>query len=66
MKLQTPNGAGDTFLGALAGYLTSLGKMEFTFDDICQAVIKGSILASFTCEEFFPPASCNPLVPNKF
>ena len=47
-----PTGAGDTFLGALAGYLASLGKTDFSFDDIRQAVVKGSILASFTCEEF--------------
>lgn len=51
-EVADPTGAGDTFLGALAGYLASLGKTEFTFDDIRQAVIKGSILASFTCEEF--------------
>lgn len=51
-EVADPTGAGDTFLGALAGYLASLGKTEFTFADIRQAVIKGSILASFTCEEF--------------
>ncbi len=51
-EVADPTGAGDTFLGALAGYLASLGKTSFTFEDIRQAVIKGSILASFTCEEF--------------
>lgn len=51
-EVADPTGAGDTFLGALAGYLASLGKTNFTFEDIRQAVIKGSILASFTCEEF--------------
>jgi sugar/nucleoside kinase (ribokinase family) len=51
-EVADPTGAGDTFLGALAGYLASLGKTEFAFEDIRQAVIKGSVLASFTCEEF--------------
>jgi sugar/nucleoside kinase (ribokinase family) len=51
-EVADPTGAGDTFLGALAGYLASLGKTAFSFEDIRQAVIKGSILASFTCEEF--------------
>lgn len=51
-EVADPTGAGDTFLGALAGYLAALGKTEFSFDDIRQAVVKGSILASFTCEEF--------------
>lgn len=51
-EVADPTGAGDTFLGALAGYLASLGKTAFAFEDIRQAVIKGSVLASFTCEEF--------------
>jgi cytidine kinase len=51
-EVADPTGAGDTFLGALAGYLASLGKTQFSFADLRQAVIKGSILASFTCEEF--------------
>ncbi len=51
-EVADPTGAGDTFLGALAGYLASLGKTSFSFEDIRQAVVKGSILASFTCEEF--------------
>lgn len=47
-----PTGAGDTFLGAVAGYLASLGGAEFSFDQIRNAVLRGSILASFTCEDF--------------
>jgi sugar/nucleoside kinase (ribokinase family) len=51
-EVTDPTGAGDTFLGAMAGYLASLGKTDFSFAEIRQAVVKGSILASFTCEQF--------------
>jgi sugar/nucleoside kinase (ribokinase family) len=51
-EVADPTGAGDTFLGALAGHLAATGKMEFTFDDIRQAVVQGSVVASFTCEAF--------------
>lgn len=47
-----PTGAGDTFLGAMAGYLASLGGTEFSFEQIRDAVLRGSVLASFTCEDF--------------
>ncbi len=51
-ELADPTGAGDTFLGAIAGYLAAFGKTEFSFAEIRQAIVKGSILASFTCEQF--------------
>ena len=47
-----PTGAGDTFLGALAGSLASLGKTSYTFDEIRQAIVRGTVVASFTCEAF--------------
>ena len=47
-----PTGAGDSFLGALAGHLASTGKRAFDFDDIRQGVVHGSVAASFTCEAF--------------
>ena len=47
-----PTGAGDSFLGALAGHLASTGKREFSFNDLRQAVVYGSVVASFTCEAF--------------
>jgi sugar/nucleoside kinase (ribokinase family) len=47
-----PTGAGDTFAGGMAGHLASLGKSSFTFADLSSAVVYGSVLASFTCEEF--------------
>ncbi|MDF1861756.1 MAG: PfkB family carbohydrate kinase [Verrucomicrobiales bacterium] len=47
-----PTGAGDSFIGGFAGYLATLGKDEFSFDDLTSAIARGTILASFTCESF--------------
>ena len=51
-EIVDPTGAGDTFLGAMAGYLASLGGTQFTFEQIRDSILRGSILASFTCEDF--------------
>lgn len=51
-EVADPTGAGDTFLGGLAGYLASLGKSAYAFDDLRRAVVQGSVVASFTCEAF--------------
>ncbi len=47
-----PTGAGDSFIGGFAGYLSGLGKSEFVFSDLKQALAHGTIAASFTCESF--------------
>jgi cytidine kinase len=47
-----PTGAGDTFLGGMAGYLASQGHPPYDAPTLRQAIIHGSILASFTCEAF--------------
>lgn len=47
-----PTGAGDTFLGAMAGYLAAQGAPPYDAVALRQAVIQGSMLASFTCEAF--------------
>jgi sugar/nucleoside kinase (ribokinase family) len=47
-----PTGAGDTFLGAMAGYLAAQGAPPYHPAALRQAVVQGSILASFTCEAF--------------
>ncbi len=47
-----PTGAGDTFLGAMAGYLAAQGAPPYNTAALRQAIIQGSILASFTCEAF--------------
>ena len=51
-RVVDPTGAGDSFLGALAGYLAGLGIPCFSFENLRQAVARGSVLASFTCEDF--------------
>ena len=47
-----PTGAGDTFLGGMAGYLASQGHPPYDTPVLRQAIIHGSMLASFTCEAF--------------
>ncbi len=47
-----PTGAGDSFLGGLAGWLAANGKHQPTFDELKTAVVHGSVTASFTCEAF--------------
>lgn len=45
-----PTGAGDTFAGGFAGYLTQTG--DLSFEGLKKAIIVGSALASFTVEKF--------------
>ena len=47
-----PTGAGDSFLGGLAGWLAANGKTDPSFDDLKTAVVHGSVVASYTCEAF--------------
>jgi sugar/nucleoside kinase (ribokinase family) len=47
-----PTGAGDTFLGGMAGYLAAQGHPPYDVPALRQAIIHGSMLASFTCEAF--------------
>jgi sugar/nucleoside kinase (ribokinase family) len=47
-----PTGAGDTFLGAMAGYLAAQGAPPYDAATLRQAIVQGSMLASFTCEAF--------------
>jgi sugar/nucleoside kinase (ribokinase family) len=45
-----PTGAGDTFAGGFSGYIASTGNISF--DNMKNAVIHGSNLASFCVEKF--------------
>lgn len=45
-----PTGAGDTFAGGFLGSLAAAGRMEA--EDLKRAVLAGSVMASFTVEQF--------------
>lgn len=49
-----PTGAGDTFAGAIMGYIAAQG--ELTLDVLKEAVIQGTVLASLCVERFGPEA----------
>jgi sugar/nucleoside kinase (ribokinase family) len=50
-KVTDPTGAGDTFAGGFFGYLASLGKAP-QISDLKKACMRGTILASFTIQDF--------------
>ncbi len=45
-----PTGAGDTFAGGFMGYLANTGNLSE--EGVRQAIVYGSVMASFTVEEF--------------
>ncbi|QQX77709.1 MULTISPECIES: PfkB family carbohydrate kinase [Aequorivita] len=47
-----PTGAGDTFAGGFTGYLAKTG--DYSYDNMKNAIINGSALASFCVEKFGP------------
>lgn len=49
-ELRDPTGAGDSFAGALLGYLAATGKTDFA--TLRQAMIYGTVVASLTVEAF--------------
>ena len=50
--IQDPTGAGDAFMGGFAGYLAQSDRIDI--DALKAATIYGSVLASFTVEQFGP------------
>ncbi len=50
-KVVDPTGAGDTFAGGFFGYLASLGRKP-NWTDVKAACVRGTVLASFTIQEF--------------
>ncbi|CAN5369329.1 PfkB family carbohydrate kinase [soil metagenome] len=50
--IHDPTGAGDTFAGGLAGYLAKNADGAVTFAHLRQAVVFGSVLASYNVEKF--------------
>ena len=49
-KVEDPTGAGDSFVGAMVGYLAKTGGSIDT--NIRKAILYGSVVASFCCEGF--------------
>jgi sugar/nucleoside kinase (ribokinase family) len=47
-----PTGAGDSFAGGFMGYIAREDSTRF--ETLKQAVVHGSVMASFTCEAFGP------------
>jgi sugar/nucleoside kinase (ribokinase family) len=48
--VKDPTGAGDSFAGAFMGYVARSGKTDE--ETLRRAIVYGSVVASFTCEEF--------------
>lgn len=49
-EVRDPTGAGDAFAGGMMGYLAKKGAVDD--QSLRQAVVMGSVLASFVCEDF--------------
>ena len=49
-EVKDPTGAGDSFAGALMGYLAQVGKTDF--ESLKTAIAYGTVVASFTIAEF--------------
>ena len=50
LEIFDPTGAGDTFAGGLCGYMATTD--DYSFENLKNGVIAGSVLASFTVEKF--------------
>lgn len=50
--VEDPTGAGDCFLGGLAGHLASTGREKPQFDDLKHAIAHGTVVASYNCQSF--------------
>ncbi len=50
--IHDPTGAGDTFAGGLAGYLSANDNGPVSFETLRRAVVYGSVLASYNVEAF--------------
>ena len=51
-QLIDPTGAGDTFAGGFMGFLASKGTKELEFNDYREAMVYGTVMASFLVESF--------------
>jgi sugar/nucleoside kinase (ribokinase family) len=51
-EVKDPTGAGDTFAGGFVGYLASQGHQNITKNVLRRATVYGSVMASFTVQDF--------------
>lgn len=51
-KVVDPTGAGDCFLGALAGTLASQSQLNPKLEDLFESMVNATVVASFVCEDF--------------
>lgn len=51
-EVADPTGAGDAFLGGMAGYLAAQEGSDYCFESLRQAMVRGTVTASYTCEAF--------------
>ena len=52
LHLHDPTGAGDSFIGSMAGYLCSLKHDDLDFDHLTGAIARGTVIAGYSCESF--------------
>ncbi|MEC7357751.1 MAG: PfkB family carbohydrate kinase, partial [Verrucomicrobiota bacterium] len=51
-EVEDPTGAGDCFVGGIAGFIASQNQGSPSFNDLKSAVARGTVMASFDCESF--------------
>ena len=51
-EVEDPTGAGDCFVGAIAGFIASQNQESPSFKDLKSAMVRGTVMASFNCESF--------------
>ncbi|NRB44806.1 MAG: bifunctional hydroxymethylpyrimidine kinase/phosphomethylpyrimidine kinase [Verrucomicrobiales bacterium] len=51
-EVEDPTGAGDCYVGAIAGFIASQNQESPSFKDLKSAMVRGTVMASFNCESF--------------
>ena len=50
--VEDPTGAGDCFVGGIAGFIACSGKNSPSFEGLKASIARGTVMASFNCESF--------------
>ena len=51
-SVEDPTGAGDCFVGGIAGFIASTGQNNPSFNHLKASIARGTVMASFNCESF--------------